>query len=399
MASTVSWGQRKALGRRYSVDPALTYEQQKLEQEYALIPGREARGLQAQGQAIQQDQFNRQLASTETNRLLDRQYQEERDKQAGKSSMIGTAGNVLTTGMLLKSMMGKSATPAVTPTVSGTQGIDSAPTAMETGIGSGAQTSAVTPALVDSTVAPSTGISGGAGVMADAPAYVAPEAVSATGYTAGAGAAGEAAAGGSSASGASLGPIGMAIAGALMTKDNMAKYARGGSDERNPQTDPTGYIANVSQTPVNSVLTPGQALVDLNIVGKDTAFGKIVGAPGKVESWIWQQMGCIIVTACTDPYSEEVNLTREYRDAFMTFGQLRGYYMIAEAIMPWVVRHKSFVKRQLVDRLVEYGRYHLGKTSKAPSWASCAVTRGFLGLCGIVGSRRKSFIRCNGETV
>lgn len=108
---------------------------------------------------------------------------------------------------------------------------------------------------------------------------------------------------------------------------------------------------------------------------------------------------CIIVTACTDPHSPEVEVTREYRDKFMSADQLRGYYMIAEAIMPWVVRHRTFVRRQFVDRLVEYGRYHLGHTEKMPCRASSCVARLFLGLCGFAGRRKRVFVRCNGEAV
>jgi hypothetical protein len=109
--------------------------------------------------------------------------------------------------------------------------------------------------------------------------------------------------------------------------------------------------------------------------------------------------GCIIVTACTDRHSPEVEIAREYRDKFMSPDQLRGYYMIAEAIMPFVVKHKAFVKRNLVDRLVEYGRYHLGRTEIVPCRASCAVTRGFMMLCGFAGRRKRVFVRCNGEAV
>jgi hypothetical protein len=115
--------------------------------------------------------------------------------------------------------------------------------------------------------------------------------------------------------------------------------------------------------------------------------------------WAFKQLDCIIVTACTDRHSPEVEIAREYRDKFMSADQLRGYYMIAEAVMPWVVRHRAFVKKHFVDRLVEYGRYHLGHSEKMPCRASCAVTRGFLMLCGLAGRRKRFFVRCNGEAV
>ena len=42
-----SFGTRRALGRKYSVDPALLLESERLKAEYSLAPGREARGMQA----------------------------------------------------------------------------------------------------------------------------------------------------------------------------------------------------------------------------------------------------------------------------------------------------------------------------------------------------------------
>ena len=103
------------------------------------------------------------------------------------------------------------------------------------------------------------------------------------------------------------------------------------------------------------------------------------------------------MTACTDRNSPEVELTREYRDRFLTPEQLRGYYMIAETILPYVKKHKTFVKRILVDNLIEYGRYALEKTSDKPSIKSRLITRTFLFLCKSIGRTRKQFIRANGE--
>ena len=123
--------------------------------------------------------------------------------------------------------------------------------------------------------------------------------------------------------------------------------------------------------------------------------------------WIFNPAGqlmksvCIIVTACTSPDSEEVNITREYRDKFLSPEQLRGYYVIAEKIVPLIERFsfvKKVVKRVLVDNLIEYGRHALGK-GKKPSFVSVIVTRLFLALCANVGARRKQFVRCNGEVV
>jgi hypothetical protein len=122
---------------------------------------------------------------------------------------------------------------------------------------------------------------------------------------------------------------------------------------------------------------------------------------GASMKWATERVGCIIVTACTSPESEEVNITREYRDKYLTPEQLRGYYMIAEKVVPAIAGSaavKWFVKRFLVDNLIAYGRHALGKGPR-PGLSSTLITRGFLALCNAVGSRKPSFVRVNGEIV
>jgi len=77
----VSWGTRKALGKRYSIDPALEMDRERLQQEYALVPGREARALQREENA------------------LSRAEREEAKKAQTTASYIGAAGNVAGLGM------------------------------------------------------------------------------------------------------------------------------------------------------------------------------------------------------------------------------------------------------------------------------------------------------------
>jgi len=79
---------------------------------------------------------------------------------------------------------------------------------------------------------------------------------------------------------------------------------------------------------------------------------------------IFRSAGCIIVTACTSPDSEEVNITRAYRDKFLDPVTLRGYYMIADKIVPLMKKwpwFKKLIKKVLVDNLIEYGRWALEK--------------------------------------
>lgn len=114
-----------------------------------------------------------------------------------------------------------------------------------------------------------------------------------------------------------------------------------------------------------------------------------------------KKLGCIIVTACTSPDSEEVNIAREYRDKHLTPEELRGYYVICEKVAPLIHRFalvKSIAKKVLVDNLIKYGRHRLGK-GPFPGALSIFVTTLFLDLCRAVGRRRTSFIRCTGEEV
>jgi hypothetical protein len=111
--------------------------------------------------------------------------------------------------------------------------------------------------------------------------------------------------------------------------------------------------------------------------------------------------GCIIVTACTNEDSEEVNIAREYRDKYLSSQQLRGYYIIAEKVVPFINSHliaKLIIKKLLVDNLIEYGRHELGMTDKS-SYLSKVISKTFLGLCERVGNKRESFVRYNGEVV
>ena len=131
-----------------------------------------------------------------------------------------------------------------------------------------------------------------------------------------------------------------------------------------------------------------------------TGPGAIVGAiVGGIAGVIGSE--CIIVTACTSSDSEEVNISREYRDKFLTVEQLRGYYCLASICVPLIVRHawvKRTFKKHLVDHLISYGRWSLGK-GPYPGPLAGLVTRGFLSLCGKIGKQKTSFVRCNGEII
>ena len=155
--------QRKALGRRYGVDPALLMEMDRLNRQYALAPGREARGIQAaqfasaqaqqasqfevskeqqasqfgeslaqqtaareqaasqfgQSQAQQASQFGTSMAYNTEQARLNRAYQEERDRQAEKGGMITAGTGLLTNVALMRAMSKAPGTPFFGETVSG----------------------------------------------------------------------------------------------------------------------------------------------------------------------------------------------------------------------------------------------------------------------------------------
>src|SRR5574343_1757500 len=82
-----SWSQRKALGRRYSVDPALQYELARLQYEYNLAPTRSA-------QAAQRDQFAKNLDLQKQNQAQqESQYARGLELQRQKMAMEGEQYN------------------------------------------------------------------------------------------------------------------------------------------------------------------------------------------------------------------------------------------------------------------------------------------------------------------
>jgi len=94
--------------------------------------------------------------------------------------------------------------------------------------------------------------------------------------------------------------------------------------------------------------------------------------------------GCIIISACTDPDSYEVNIAREYRDSYMSLEELIGYYTLARLVVP--IMPKKLVKRYLVDRLVDYGEVILERKKRLRFTSSYWITTGFLKLCEGIGS-------------
>lgn len=110
---------------------------------------------------------------------------------------------------------------------------------------------------------------------------------------------------------------------------------------------------------------------------------------------------CIIITAATSPYSYEVDLARIFRDEFLGPITLRGYYMIADKLVPLMRKSalfKKIVKKHLTDHFTKYGEWVLGIAKRQP-YKSKTITKNFLKLCRFFGSFKPFYMRSNGEIV
>lgn len=152
MAQRVAWGQRRALGRRYSVDPAYELASEEQAQQLALASQRDARALQA-SQFNEQMQFNREQA-------------DQNRKSSTQAGITGTVGNLATTAALGYFMKGGGTQP--TPALGGSSQMTASGAGI-TGYGGGTSTPvftegmmqtaspSVSPALTDTTLATAEG--------------------------------------------------------------------------------------------------------------------------------------------------------------------------------------------------------------------------------------------------
>ena len=131
-----------------------------------------------------------------------------------------------------------------------------------------------------------------------------------------------------------------------------------------------------------------------------TLLNPIAGSISNIFSAI--KKSCIIITACTSDKSPEVEIARAYRDKYLKATDLRGYYMLAEKLVPkmearpWL---KELIGCILVKPLIAYGKHALGKTTIKPAIYARIITRTFLLLIKLIGKTRKQFTRANGEVI
>lgn len=382
MARAVSFGQRRGLGRKYSIDPELIAEQQRIQEEYAAQPQRAALAENKRQFDKSAQLTEAQRASSERGAMIGTAIQAPMSYYAAKQLGIfgggattagktgGTAIN-LSSGSTpsyslgtpqLSAPMGGVSTGAIAPT-----GGVSGGTALTGGTATGTTLTGSTPAYSLGTPALSPAMEGTAAASGSAG--------SAGAASSGAGSAGSA--------GSAATTIGSAAQGAAVYYGGLKLSQEAGSL--------IGGAIGVGGEKERKVA--GGAI-----------YGAAVGGPvgavvGGVLSWAETEI-CIIVTACTDRHSYEVEIAREYRDKFMTHNHLRGYYALAEKIVPRLEasdRARKLVKKHLVDRLVDYGEYKLGKKRAKPKALSYLISKGFLGVCEAVGCILPIYIRQNGE--
>jgi hypothetical protein len=175
-----------------------------------------------------------------------------------------------------------------------------------------------------------------------------------------------------------------------------------------------GDIAASSKT-VQSITPWGGEKTEKKVAATATgaAIGGVIGGPvGAVAGGVAGALAdpimdfisdpCIIVTACHGKDSEEVNITREYRDNFLNKDTLRGYYMLAEQLVPYMKsdeKYREYIKNNFVNHFIEVGKYRLGKVIEKPSDESINITDGFLNVCNVIGKSVDSFTRLNKEVI
>lgn len=181
------------------------------------------------------------------------------------------------------------------------------------------------------------------------------------------------------------GALGAGIMGAFGVDDDVGKallFGEGGENEQKIAGRAAGGAA--SGALAGTTIFPG--------VG--TVIGGVLGGIGGAVSGLLDD--CIIVTCCHGRHSEQVLIAREYRDRFMSARQIRGYYLLADKLVPLMTRKpklKNAVRRYLVNRLIPYGRWATGRTTTLPSMTSYVVTMTFLGLCSGIGIYVQQYVR------
>lgn len=295
----ISWSQRKALGKRYTVDPELELERMRLEQEYQLAMPRAQL-------AEEKRRYNEQLA-----------LQKETQKTAAIGDTVSGLGNLYLANKYINAVTPQKAltdsiatAPAITSGVGGTASL-SPVTSFATQGGKTALTSALSEAtgtglggVLSATEVPT-------GTLGSTPAIT-----SAIQTTTGAGATGMAGSGGSLAS--TVAPV-VAPAGAGLLAGTLAKSGTGkeigkallfGGGGRREQAAVAGGVGGAIMGAVAAGAAAGSYIPGIgNVVG--AVIGGVVGAVSSlIDSWICT--ACHRIYGMTKEEIQKVGQLREY---------------------------------------------------------------------------------------
>lgn len=93
------------------------------------------------------------------------------------------------------------------------------------------------------------------------------------------------------------------------------------------------------------------------------------------------------------------DVVRRYRDEYMTDRNRRGYYKLAEVLVPIMRKSTVFkwvITKTFADPLVSYGKYYYGQNKHG--WIFTPVKNFWMKLFDVLGGETE-FVRENGETV
>ena len=107
--------------------------------------------------------------------------------------------------------------------------------------------------------------------------------------------------------------------------------------------------------------------------------------------------GCCFIFI--EAYSELLPIVRRYRDEHMTDKNRRGYYKVADKIVPLMKKSKVFkqvVKFFMTDPMVSYGKYFYGQGRVGIIFKP--ITKFWLSIFNLLGGKKK-YVRSNGEAI
>jgi hypothetical protein len=172
------------------------------------------------------------------------------------------------------------------------------------------------------------------------------------------------------------------ISGTGMT---LASSREEGDDSNN--NSPNSSSNNFSSSPAN----PANYNNKDGLPGGNTSGGNDSSSPGGAC--------CFIMLEARYGNGAMDKVVRKYRDDHMTQKNRRGYYKVAEVLVPLMRKSKVFkwiITKTFADPLVSYGKWYYGENKHG--WIFAPIKSMWLKLFDIVGTDTV-FIRENGEEV